>query len=178
MKSINLDQFNELIKKATIKPRLKRELRFVTSTTNIAPEDWQELELVAIADRTGAKGVLLLAPSDDLFIFPYELSTRALTNRQTGRSQPIICDLCRTWQAGSNAAVISFRKDTQSMNSVSYLCCADLACSNHARSKTTASIASRAQLHEDLTNGQRVERLKNQLQKLTDNIGLEPVNLE
>ena len=174
MRTITQELFSELIKKATIKPRLKRELRFVASTANMTPEDWLERELMNVADRTGVKGVLLLEPDDELFIVPYELF-RGLSNPQTGRSNPVICDFCRTWQGGSNAARISFHRDSQSINSVTFLCCADLACSNHVRTKTKASIGSRAQLREDLTDEQRVERLKDRLRKFINDMGVEPV---
>jgi hypothetical protein len=174
MRTINQESFGELIKKANIKPRLKRELRFVASTANMAPEDWLERELMNITDRTGVKGVLLLEPDDKLFILPYELF-RGLSNPQTGRSNPVICDFCRTWQGGGNAARISFHKDPQSINSVTFLCCADLACSNHVRTKTKASIGSRAQLREDLTNEQRVERLKDGLRNFINEMGAMPI---
>lgn len=171
---INQKQFGELIGKVTLKPRLKRELRFISSTENIAPEDWQYCELMPITDRTGVKGVLLLEPEDKLYVLPYELF-RGLSNSQTGRPNPIICDFCRTWQSGSNAARISFRKDPKSINSTTFLCCADLACSKHVRTLTKASISSRAQLREDLTNEQRVERLKRSLQSLIFDMHLEAI---
>lgn len=173
MKALNLEQFNQLIAKVQLKPRLKRELRFVNSTATMTAEDWHEAEILSITDRTGNKGVLLLAPSDDMYILPYELS-RGIANRQTGRAQPIICDFCRTWQNGSNAGSITFRKDRQSLNSISFLCCADLACSQHVRSKTNSSRISRAQLREDLTDEQRIERLKGRLSQLIADLQLEP----
>jgi FBP C-terminal treble-clef zinc-finger len=175
MKALNVEQFNQLIAEVQIKPRLKRELRFVNSTSTMTTEDWHEAELLSITDRTYNKGVLLLAPDEDFYIIPYELS-RGLANRQTGRAQPIICDFCRTWRAGSGAGSISFRKDKQSLNSVGFLCCADLACSKHVRTKTSASITSRAQLREDLTNEQRVERLKGRLRQIIADLQLEPVH--
>lgn len=175
MKILSQEQFNQLIAQAQIKPRLKRELRFVASTSGMTEDDWQETELLNIADRNGNNGVLLLVPDDNIYIIPYELS-RGLTNRQTGRAQPIICDFCRTWQAGSGAGSISFRKDKQSINSVGFLCCADLACSKHVRTKTSASITSRAQLREDLTNEQRVERLKGRLRQVIADLQLEPIH--
>lgn len=176
MKALNLEQFNQLIAEAQLKPRQKRELRFINSTSAMTAEDWHEAELLGITDRTGNKGILLLAPDDDIYVLPYELS-RGIGNRQTGRAQPIICDFCRTWQGGSNAGSISFRKDKQSLNSVGFLCCGDLACSQHVRTKTSASRTSRAQLHEDLTNEQRVERLKGRLRKIIADLGLAPIHL-
>lgn len=177
MKALDLKQFNQLIEQAQIKPRLKRELRFITSTSGMTQEDWQESELLTITDRTGNKGVLLMAPDDDLFIIPYELSG-GIASRQTGRAQPVICDFCRTWQTGSRAGSISFRKDKQSNNSVGFLCCSDLACSKHVRSKTLAARTSRAQLREDMTDEQRVERLKARLRQIIDNLQLQPADFE
>lgn len=174
MKALNLEQFNQLIAVAQLKPRLKRELRFINSTSGMTAEDWHEAELLPITDRTGNKGVLLLAPDDDIFVIPYTLS-KGIANRQTGRAQPIICDFCRTWQGGSSAGSISFQKDKQSLNSVSFLCCGDLACSQHVRSKTNASRISRAQLRENLTNEQRIERFKGRLRQIIADLGLNPI---
>jgi hypothetical protein len=171
MRTLTQDQFNQLIAQSPIKPRLKRELRFTASTSHLHEDDWRETELLAITDRSGNKGVLLLAPDEEIFLLPFEI-TRGIATSQTGRAQSVICDFCRTWQAGSNAGSISFYKDTQSVNSVSFLCCADIACSNHVRSHTTASRASRAQLREDLTNKQRVERLRDRLRKLIADLQL------
>jgi hypothetical protein len=176
MRSINQEQFNDLIKAASnIKPRTKRELRFVASTASIGPEDWHELEIVGITDRTGTKGVLLLEPDTGIFVLPYQLSGGSPD--QTGRTQPIICDFCKTWQAGSNSGRITFHKSIRSNDSVTFLCCADLACSNHVRTKTKSSIRSRVHLRESLTNEQRVERLKDRLRMLINDMGLVPISI-
>jgi flavoprotein len=116
-----------------------------------------------------------LVPDDDIYIVPYEIS-KGIVSRQTGRAQPIICDFCRTWQAGSGAGNISFQKDKRSLSSVGFLCCADLQCSSHARTKTQASLISRAQLREDITNERRVERLKIRLRQIIAELQLEPVS--
>ncbi len=178
MKILTHEIFNRLVAEAeNIKPRLKRELRFVTSVSRMADEDWLNAELVAVTSRDGNKGVLLLSPDESVYVLPYELS-RGLASRLTGRAQPIICDFCRTWQAGSGAGSISFRKDKRSINSVSFLCCADLRCSWHVRSKTNASRTSRAQLREDMTDEQRAARLMRRLQQLVLDLGLEPASRE
>lgn len=173
MKALSKDQFETLIEQAQMRPRLKRELRFMASTATMSDEAWSETELLAITDRSRSKGVLLLAPASDIYVLPYELRQGA-QNRQTGRSQPIICDLCRTWQSGSNAGYVTFQKDRQSINSVSFLCCADLACSQHVRTATASARTSRAQLREDLTDEQRVNRLRNRLQQLIADFELKP----
>lgn len=146
----------------------------VAGATNMTADDWDETELLSITDRSGSKGVLLLSPDENIYVVPYEL-TRGIVSRQTGRAQPIICDFCRTWQAGSGAGNISFQKDKQSLNSVGFLCCADLQCSRHVRTKTSASVISRAQLREDITNEQRIERLKTRLRQIISDLQLQPV---
>lgn len=175
MKKIELEQFNELLEAARIKPRIKREVRFVASTAGMSDEEWEETELLAIADRSGNKGVLLLSLESGTYLLPYELS-RGITS-STGRAQPIICDFCRTWQTGSRSGSIIFPKDSRSTKTVGFLCCADLACSQHVRSKTSAARTSRSQLREDLTDEQRVERLQKRLQEVVERLEATPVSL-
>jgi hypothetical protein len=175
MKILHSAEFTLLIKKAKLRPRLQRELRFNTSVAGLSAEDWTDTELLAITDRNGTKGVLILQPYEELFIVPYELS-RGLTTTN-GRAQAIICDFCYTWQAGSNAAAISFKKDPNSLNSTRFLCCADLGCSNHVRNKSTVSRLSRANLRETMTNEQRVARLKQRLQTTAQNLELPEISL-
>ena len=177
MRMLNSDTFNQLIASVAIKPRLRQELRFTTSTAAMTADDWRDTELLAVTDRSGRRGVLLFAPGDDIFAVPYELS-KGMTNRQTGRAQPIICDFCRTWQAGSGAARISFSKNKQTNDSVGFLCCADLQCSRHVRGQTVASRVARAQLREDLTSEQRVERLVQRLHEIVQVTGLQPLRAE
>jgi len=171
MQTLNLDQFNQLLLSTPIKPRLKRDLRFVTSTSGMNESDWRVREFINITDRTGKRGILLIELEGQLSILPYELSI-GLRSQYNGRLSPIICDFCRTWQAGSNAGSISFNKQPRSLDSVTYLCCADLACSLHVRTQTDAAIKSRAQLREDLTNDQRVERLRAKLQTIISELPL------
>lgn len=157
MKKLSLLEFNELVTQISIKPRLKKELRFVTSTENISDEEWRERELLPITDRSGNKGVLLISLDTGFIVLPYELKT-GITSSSTGRSQSVICDFCQTWQNGNKSGSITFAKSRTS--NVSYLCCADLKCSMHVRNKTEESHTSRAQLREDMSIDQRVERLK------------------
>lgn len=166
MRSISLPQFELLAREARIKPRLRRDLRFAPDTI----DNWEDLELLAVADRNGDKGVLLLEPGPELFVAPYELNKR-IADQQTGRSKAVICDFCYTWQTGGNAGRITFTRTTD-LHTFTFLCCADLACSLHVRTLTKASLLSRAQLHEDLTNEQRVVRLKTRLQRLADDLHL------
>lgn len=175
MKKISPAEFDSIIQRTRLKPKLKRDLKYVASTANLNDDDWRDRELLPVTDRTGTKGILLIQPYDLTYIVPYELS-RGLTNQQTGRSNPVICDFCRTWQSGNNSASITFKRDLQTANSVTFLCCADLACSDHVRSKTTASLSSRAQLRENLTDAQRAERLKERLNDFVHEMKLKAID--
>lgn len=175
MRTLNPDQFTELVRQAHVKPRLRRELRFGSSIADISPDIWADLELISISDRSGNEGVLLIELEDMLYILPYEMSSR-LTDTRTGRSKPVICDLCTTWQSGGNAASITFN-NLKTTNRNTFLCCADLKCSLHVRNKTSEALQSRSQLREDLTAEQRIERFRLKLLKLVDTIGIEPIGV-
>lgn len=172
MRTLTHEQFNDLMATADIKPRVKSELKFVSSTVDLS-NNWDSLELVAIADRTGDKGVLLLQPADDLYAVQYALS-RSIIDSTTGRARAIICDFCYTWQPGSNAASITFTQP-RTKNSVRFLCCGDLHCSQHVRTATKASLVSRSQLRETMTNDDRVIRLKSKLARYIDQLQLLPL---
>ena len=174
MKKLTLEKFNDLIAEAGIKPRLKSELRFVQSTETLSDDEWSDRELLSISDRNNQKGVLLVSLDDNFYILPYELKS-GITSSATGRSQSIICDFCQTWQYGSSAASIIFAINRTS--SVSYLCCDDLKCSMHVRTKTKAAHTSRAQLREDLSIEQRIERLKSRMQNFISILPVEPIHL-
>jgi len=174
MRGLTLDTFNSIMDKTTIKPRLKRELRFVASTAAMPAEAWKDTELFAIKDRNGNKGVLLVEIASGLYVFPYEFK-RTNISSVTGRAEAVICDLCKTWQSGSNAGSISFIDAKKATSNVAYLCCADLACSKHVRTQTPAAKVSRAQLRENLDNDQRVERLRTRLEKIMKYVEAEPV---
>jgi hypothetical protein len=169
MKTLSQSEFNDILRQVDIKPRLKKELKFVASTSHL-PKDWSSYELLPVTDRSGDAGVLLIEPEGTLYIAQYELSRR-IVDASTGRDRAIICDFCFTWQPGSNAASITFIH-TETKHSIRFLCCADLNCSQHVRTATKASVVSRAQLRENLTNEDRVARLKQRLIKYTDILGL------
>lgn len=167
MKVIDNLMFEQIVKAAGVRGRLLRELKF-------APEqigDWKEREFIFAADRTGDKGVLIIELGKQRYAAPYEL-TRRVIDKATGRSKPITCDLCYTWQAGGNGARIRFVRASDK-HSITLLCCGDLECSSHVRSKTTAAKLSRVNLREDMTNEQRVQRLESRLQGLVDLLGLQ-----
>ena len=159
MKYISRNDFPLLLKEHHIKPRLQREVRFVPDLVA-----WDELELLAITTRSANEGVLLVE-LNGLLMIPFEIK-RKLIDTRTGRSKPITCDFCYTWQKGGNAAAITFSRPDKT--SVTFLCCADLACSMHVRGKTPESALSRSQLHEDMTVEQRIMRLRQKLQAITD----------
>ena len=170
MHSIDRDQFAALLKDQRIKSRLARELRF-------KPEDiseWVHLELLAVGTRSGAEGLLLIQ-TENFYVLPYELTT-GITDKSTGRSKPITCDLCYTWQPGGNAASITFTRPADS-HTFTYLCCADLQCSLHVRNLTPEAIVSRSQLHEDITVGQRIIRLKRKVDTILATLDLTPAEI-
>jgi hypothetical protein len=175
MKKLTLPQFNAIIDGRSLKPRLKADLRFVTYTENLSDEEWNDRELLAIADRNNAKGVLLVSLDEEFYVIPYEFKS-GITSSTTGRSQSIICDFCQTWQYGDKAGSISFPKSRT--ETVSYICCADLKCSMHVRTITPASKVSRAQLREDITPEQRIERLKLRLKRFLSALPYEPIRTD
>lgn len=174
MKKLTLEDFNYLLENTPMKPRLKREIRFIPSTQNITDQDWLDYEMLAVTDRSGNKGVLVINIEELFYLLPYEIS-RGITS-STGRAQPIICDLCRTWQTGSRSGSILFPRDRNG-SAVGYLCCADLQCSNHVRSKTFAARTSRSQLREDLSDEERVTRFRGRLQEIVTRLRVEPITL-
>lgn len=172
MKTLSQNEFNDTLQQIDIKPRFKKELKFVASTAHLLV-DWSTYELISIADRTGNAGVLLLCPEDSLFVVQYEISRR-IVDSGTGRDRAIICDFCYTWQPGSNAASITFTH-TRTKHSIRLLCCGDLDCSQHVRTATKASVVSRSQLRENMTNEDRVTRLKLRLTKIIDQLNLKVI---
>jgi len=153
MNSINREEFAKLINEAKIKPRIKRELRFVPEEIT----DWQDRDFLAVTNRNGSEGVLI-APLGQLYVASFQLQRRAANS--VGRVEAVICDLCATWQRGSNSGIITFGNGK---SSVSFLCCADLLCSLHIRDKTPEAKLSRTQLRETNEGLDRVLRLQRRL---------------
>lgn len=173
MRTLDQDSFNDLLKHTTIKPRIVSEFKFVKSVENLA-EDWSNYELLAITDRTNEKGILLLEPDTDLYAVQYELSKKVI-DFKSGRRRAIICDFCYTWQSGSNAASITFSTGN-SKRKVRFICCADLKCSMHVRATTKESVMSRTQLRENMTNEDRILRLKDRLREKISQLDLEKLS--
>lgn len=174
MKQLSLDQFNELLNGSGVKPRLKQDLRFVASTEHLSPQDWADTELLAVKDRSGNKGILLLTIASGTYVLPYELQKIAPSS-STGRASSILCDFCMTWQSGTRAGSILFSHHTISRKRLGYLCCLDLGCSSHVRTKTSASKVSRAQVREDMDVPQRIDRLHKRLETLVHALGAHPI---
>lgn len=176
MQKITQETFQRLLDEAAIKPRIKREVRFTTSVAHLDDEAWERTEILPITDRAGNKGVLLLQfDEQNMYAVPYEIS-RGITS-STGKAQAIICDFCRTWQTGSRSGGVTLQKPGRDTGSITFLCCADLACSQHVRNLTNASRTSRSQLREDMDNDQRVTRLKNRLEEISGLLRLVPIEL-
>lgn len=136
--------------------------------------NWDQYELVAVHDRAARQGVLLLQTDSPLYLVQYHLAPLAASST-TGRARSIICDFCSTWQRGSNAGSITLSNRTTKRN-VRFLCCGDLRCSEHVRSKTEASRISRTQLRENLDDGGRVSRLKGSLEQKIADLELKPIS--
>jgi len=168
-------QFDELMTQASIRPRMKREVRFAQSVGALSPDAWRDSELLAVSDRAGNKGVLLLDSGAALYGVSYELS-RGITS-SNGKAQPIICDFCRTWQTGSRSGSVTLIKPVRDSGSVTFLCCADLECSRHVRNLTSAAKTSRSQLREDMSSEERIARLRSRIQEISELVGLTPVAL-
>lgn len=92
MQSFDREQFASLLKEQRIRPRLARELSFVPETV----ADWNNIELLSVSTRAENEG-LLLVQTDGFYLLHYEL-TRGMTDKLTGRSKPVTCDFCYTWQ--------------------------------------------------------------------------------
>jgi len=159
------DSFAMAMKTAGIKARLQKEVRFRPDAFV-----WAETELAFVADRSQSKGVLLLQPDEQLFMISYEISPGLVD--KTGRTKPITCDFCYTWQPGGNAASITFQLKSAAIHTITFLCCGDLQCAMHVRTKTAASLVSRTQLREGMDDKQRVERLRRRLRELVRTLQL------
>lgn len=174
MKKLSLDQFNALLDSSHLKLRQKKDVRFINSVSSMTDEDWLETELLAVKDRSGNKGLLIIDVGTGLHLVAFEIN-KLSPSSLTGRSSSIICDFCMTWQAGTRAGSIVFPDVSRSRSSKGFICCLDLDCSRHVRTKTSAAKISRAQLRESLDNDSRVMRLRSRLTTLIDTLRSEPV---
>lgn len=159
MQAIDHDQFISLLRYHKVRPRLVRELRFVPGDIG----DWSLREFIAVFDRAHDQGVLIIEEEAGQMVIPCTIQRRIVD--ATGRSKSITCDLCRTWQRGSNAARLTFVRP-RDQHSITILCCGDLLCSLHVRTLTPQSVVSRTHLREDITDAGRIQRLQGALHKL------------
>lgn len=156
----SVNKLRELLKDARIKPRIIRELRYVPSEILHS----ESRDFLVIMNKSRSEGVLLF---EDLF-YPFSLTKKAASS--TGRIDGIICDICATWQRGSNAARITLPKDEKT--TVSYLVCADLDCSLHVRDMTPDSKLSRVQLREHISPQDRATRLRGSLSRILSGLSV------
>ena len=122
----------------------------------------ENIELIAIQAKSGKEGVLIFNLSE-VYALPYEL-LRPKPSR-SGSMKPVVCDFCFTWLAGTNAAILTFRRSRTAV-SHSFYVCADLHCSANVRGLTEQSRLSRTQLREDITEEGRIVRLKTKLESV------------
>lgn len=153
MNTLDRSTLEELVKKEQIKPRLRRELRFVPEEVT----DWEDRDFLAVMNRSRSVGVLI-APLDRLYVASFSLQKR--TANRAGRVEAVICDICATWRRGTESSMITFQG---SGSSRTFLCCEDLLCSFHVRGKTAAAKLSRVQLRETNNTAGRIVRLRARL---------------
>lgn len=154
------EELSTILKSARISRRLVRDLRYV-------PEEITYAELrdfLAVTTKSGKEGVLLYEGA----IVPFELSAR--TANTSGRVEAIICDICATWQRGTNSANLTLKMADN--RTVSHLVCADLDCSLHVRDVTAQSKLSRSQLREHITPEGRIARLNQRLTEILEDIAI------
>jgi hypothetical protein len=161
MHALTRDTFALFIE-PVVKKQLRESLRFVPEEIT----DWQDRDFIAVMNRSRSEGVLVIE-YPHAHTVPFQLQRR--TPNAIGRIEAVICDICATWQRGTDSAVIMFRRDR---SSISFLCCADLLCSLHVRGKTVAAVRSRTQLREDIQLPERIGRLRLRLHEMVKNTSI------
>lgn len=174
MQVIDSARFDQLLKEVAIKPRFKRNLKYHLSVEGMDEQAWSEKELLPVWNKSRSGGIVLLQPADKLYLLPFESGEAA--HDSTGRVKAAICDFCYTWQSSGGVGLVTFYPDTTSPGSVAYLCCKDLRCSDHVRTKTAVGLKSRTQIRENLDNEGRVLRLNARIREVAERLGLAPVN--
>ena len=156
MNRIESTDLPALLKQAGVGPRLRGSLRFRDGEIT----DWSSHDFIVLTTKSGNEGVFVFE-STQLHVVPFTIKV-GVVNTSTGKTKPIICDFCYTWQRGGSAASITFCPKG-SNTTTTFLCCADLLCSLHVRSQTPAALESRTQIREDVTDLQRIARLQAKL---------------
>ena len=172
MNIITPQAFEVYIRQLKVGNNLKRRLT-AAPIVAMADTDWDSYEMFGASTKDGGAGILFMQSANQLYAVPYELG--AVLDAMTGRSRPIICDFCKTWQAGSRAGTITFHIKRRSANVIGFLCCADLQCSLHVRDLTSAAKTSRSQLREDVTVERRVTRLQAKLAAVIQRLSLQSI---
>lgn len=165
----------EVLERAADHLKLNKNLRkrlSLAAAFDVETVGWESFELFGVPTKDHQAGVLFIELDEKLYTTSYEISGLAA---KTGFARPIICDFCKTWQAGARAGSVTFPTRRRSADSVSFLCCEDLLCSLHVRNLTSAAKTSRSQLREDITTEQRIERLRKKLATLVERLKLEPL---
>ena len=156
------DSLRGLLEVTPIRRKLRQELRLGTSMLGVEEDAWADRELFAVYTKSRNEGVLWVETVNVQALLPFSLS-RGLRDTATGRSKPVICDFCRSWQRGSNIARITLYPVPKLHDTFGLLVCADLECSLHCRTLTPAGKLSRTQLREDLDDAARARRLQARL---------------
>lgn len=173
MKPITAEQFEILLKNASIKPRFKRDLKFRGSTEHMDEMWWAETEMLPVWNKSKNGGVIVIELADERYLVAFD-ATKPDTD-VSGRSKSVICDLCYTWLSGGNGGFVTFYPNKNADRSVSLLCCTDLRCSDNVRTKTSVSFKSRTQLRENMTNDDRVQRLRQKLETFVERLQVERI---
>ncbi len=154
MKPPTKPEFELLMREKHVSKRLIRELRYIPGGIDHA----SERDFLVVTTKSANDGVLMF----DEIVVQFRLEKRRPNS--SGRVEAIICDICATWQRGTNSAILSFKKS--STRTVSHLVCADLDCSLHVRDMTDASKLSRTQLRENILPEDRIGRLRTRLAQI------------
>lgn len=159
MELISKDELAKLCSEQGIKRRIVRELRYVPSEIT-KPE---ARDFLVVMNKSGTEGVLIY----EGWVVSFERAARRANS--SGRVEAIICDICATWQRGSNSASVSFQ--TQS-GSITHLICGDFDCSLHVRDLTDVAKLSRTQLREHADPEHRITRLRDRLRHIIETVTL------
>ncbi len=151
-------ELEKILKDARVSKRLVRDIRYV-------PEEITHADIrdfMPVTTKSGNEGVLLFGDK----IIQFTLDKRR--PNAAGRVEAIICDICATWQRGTNSAILTFK--VSAVHTISHLVCADLDCSLHVRGLTNASKLARTQIREQITPEGRIERLHDRLAAIAEEV--------
>ena len=172
MRVINSQSIKQMMTILKIKKNLQNRINF-SFLDSIPDSEWARYELLSAPTKDNTAGVLLIDIKGSLYATSYEINM--MRSLSTGRSVPIICDFCKTWQAGANAGSVTFSTYGKSLGTVTYLCCLDLKCSLNVRGLTKAAKLSRVQLRETISDSDRILRLEKKLLLIVGYLRLQPV---